>query len=193
MSNKNFFDEKIKEIAAQKNVIDLGGGGGFKKQLTKYRLLFKDNYKTVDIDPKTRPDIVGDIQNLPFLDRTVGGVICISVLEHVEDPAKAINEIYRVLENGGKALVYVPFLFPYHAKTGFYKDFFRFTRDGIEHLFRRFKNVEIVSTRRFFEMWLLMLPKIGSKLAPLGRLLDKIAPSKGNQVSGFMIYAVKYL
>ncbi len=191
MSNKNFFDEKIKEIAIQRNVIDLGGGGGFNKQLTKYQSLFKNNYKTVDIDPKTKPDIVGDIQNLPFLDETVGGIICISVLEHIEDPGKAISEIYRILENGGKALVYVPFLFPYHAKAGFYKDFFRFSRDGIEYLFRRFKNVEVVPTRQFFETWLLMLPKIGSKLAPLGRLLDKIAPSKGNQVSGFMIYAVK--
>jgi ubiquinone/menaquinone biosynthesis C-methylase UbiE len=191
MSNKNFFDEKIKEIAVQKNVIDLGGGGGFNKQLTKYQSLFKNNYRTVDIDPKTKPDIVGNIQNLPFLDGTVGGVICISVLEHVEDPAKAINEIYRILENGGKALVYVPFLFPYHAKAGFYKDFFRFSRDGIEYLFKRFKDVEIVPTRQFFEMWLLMLPKIGSKLALLGRLFDRVVPSKGNQVSGFMIYAVK--
>ena len=191
MSNKNFFDEKIKEIATQKIVIDLGGGGGFNKQLTKYQALFKNNYKTVDIDPKTKPDIVGDIQNLPILDGTVGGIICISVLEHVEDPGRAINEIYRILENGGKALIYVPFLFPYHAKAGFYKDFFRFSRDAIEYLFRRFENVEVVPTRQFFEMWLLMLPKIGPKLALLGRLLDRLVSSNGNQVSGFMIYAVK--
>ncbi len=36
-------------------------------------------------------------------------IICYHVLEHVEDDAKAISELYRVLKKGGRAIVQTPF------------------------------------------------------------------------------------
>jgi ubiquinone/menaquinone biosynthesis C-methylase UbiE len=44
-------------------------------------------------------------------------IICISVLEHVFEYDKAINEIERVLKPGGKLLLTVPFGFPHHDKV----------------------------------------------------------------------------
>lgn len=191
MASENFFEQKIREIAAEDKVVDLGGGRGFQKGLAHFKKYFKDNYISLDFDSETRPDVVGDVQDLPFKNEEFGALICISVLEHVENPQKAVDEMYRILRKGGKALVYAPFLYSYHAKEGSYQDFFRFSSDGIKYLFRKFSHLEYQPTRKFFEMWFLLFPKIGVYLAPLGRVLDKIIKSKGNQASGFNIFVIK--
>lgn len=50
-----------------------------------------------------------DITAMPFASETMDAVICIHVLEHVQDDAKAISEIYRVLKKGGFAILQVPY------------------------------------------------------------------------------------
>ncbi len=50
-----------------------------------------------------------DITTLPFEDSCMDVVIAIHVLEHVQDDAKALQEIYRVLKKGGCAILQVPY------------------------------------------------------------------------------------
>jgi len=45
---------------------------------------------------------------LPFAENTFDAILCIHVLEHVEDDRRAIAELYRVLQPGGWALISVP-------------------------------------------------------------------------------------
>lgn len=47
-----------------------------------------------------RPLVIGDVQNLPFADKTFDYVIASHVLEHVHDPAKFLNELSRVGKRG---------------------------------------------------------------------------------------------
>jgi SAM-dependent methyltransferase len=47
----------------------------------------------------------GDIKNLNFPDNSFHKVMCISVLEHIEDPVSVIPELLRVLVPGGRLLV----------------------------------------------------------------------------------------
>lgn len=59
---------------------------------------------------------VADAHELPFKDKEFDGVFCLEALEHVENPKKAISEMYRVLRPGGYTLTLVPsenFLFHY--------------------------------------------------------------------------------
>lgn len=49
-----------------------------------------------------------DIQNLPYDDNSFDLVICNHVLEHVPNDSKAMEEIYRVLDKNGKAILQVP-------------------------------------------------------------------------------------
>lgn len=49
-----------------------------------------------------------DITNIPSDSNSYDAIICIHVLEHVEDDLKAIDELYRVLKPGGWALISVP-------------------------------------------------------------------------------------
>jgi ubiquinone/menaquinone biosynthesis C-methylase UbiE len=55
-------------------------------------------------------------ENLPFKDDTFDVIHCSSVLEHVQDPPKVIDEMIRILKPGGICKIYAPnYLFPYDA------------------------------------------------------------------------------
>lgn len=50
-----------------------------------------------------------DLTNLPFDEKTFDAVLCYHVLEHIEDDKKSISEIYRVLKQGGWAILQTTF------------------------------------------------------------------------------------
>ena len=60
-------------------------------------------------------DVVGDAFALPYADDSVDAVLCWAVLEHLEFPERAVQEIFRVLRPGGQALACTPFLQAFHA------------------------------------------------------------------------------
>ena len=181
---EKFFDEKIKEIAQQKIVFDIGGSKRFNKALSPYKKYFYNcDYKTIDIDSKCELDILADAHNLPIVDNCAYGIICKSTLEHTKDPIQVVKEIYRILKKGGKCFITVPFLAPYHGN-----DYWRFTENGIKYLFRRFSKMEFCPTKYYFESVLTFL-----KIPFLGRLLDKITIKyqSGKQVGGYFIFLIK--
>lgn len=198
-----FFEEKIKKIFEEKkSVIDIGGGlrmikgkGNRYDKSREWILSYLRNvdYKVFDLVPDYNPDIIGDIQNLPFKDNSQDAIICIAVLEHVENPFKACEEIHRVLKPGGYCFIYVPFLFYYHAEKGYYRDYWRFTSDSINLLFKKFSMVEKANVRGAIATWI--------KISPLGRskFIMKIAEFADTlfckvitkQTSGYNIFLVK--
>jgi SAM-dependent methyltransferase len=90
----------------------------------------------LDIIPGDQIDIVGYAENIPCGDDSFDLIITQECLEHVKDPFKAMNEIYRVLKKGGKLYVQLPFIIGYHPGPA---DFWRFTVEGIEELVVRNK------------------------------------------------------
>lgn len=52
--------------------------------------------------------VVRDIVELPFSDGSFDGIVCSSVLEYVDDPARVLSEFARVLRAGGRLVVSVP-------------------------------------------------------------------------------------
>ena len=52
--------------------------------------------------------LVGDATSMPIVSASFDAVICIHVLEHIEEDSHAITELYRVLRPGGWAVVAVP-------------------------------------------------------------------------------------
>lgn len=185
-----FFDECIKEIAKEVLVLDLGSGEPFQKELAKYRGLFKNcKYYSLDFDAQYEPNIIGDIHYLPFKDETADAIICKAVLEHVPEPQKAVREIYRVLRKGGKTFIYAPFLFPYHGSRR-YKDYYRFTKDGIEYMFRDFTEIRMVPVRGYLGTINLFIPYT-SKNFWLTKFLDKLTSTSTTMTSGYNILAIK--
>jgi D-aspartate ligase len=67
------------------------------------------DYMGVDLEPLDGSTIRGDVTDLPLDDELFDAVLCVHVLEHVEDDRAAMGELHRVLRPGGWALVNVPY------------------------------------------------------------------------------------
>lgn len=195
-----FFREKAKKIFEEKSeVIDIGGTLGLDgarsnrvktQNLWLKAYLDRVDYKILDVVEDYAPDIVGDIHDLPFPDNSVEAIICSSIIEHVENPVKAVEEVYRVLKPGGYAYFYAPFIFYYHAEPGYYKDLYRFTYDGWEHLTRQFASREIESVHGPLATMVNLLPFFSDKVEWL-RPLDRLLRPGSRQVSGYNVFCVK--
>ena len=198
-----FFKEKCIEIfTTSKEVIDIGGtlrlntGKSSRIEKTNEWLLpyvEKVDYKIMDPVPDYNPDILGDIHNLPFADDSKEAFLCLAVLEHVENPIRAMEELYRVLIPGGKLLIYVPFLYYYHAHEGYYGDYWRFTKDSLKMLSKPFSKSETEAVRLPIET-LVRLTPFGRYKFPIlcSRQLDKLLYKGGsNQVAGYYLYLKK--
>ena len=196
-----FSKEKLKKIFTEKNhIIDIGGG--LRVESSRGNRLDKSNewleeyiknvnYKVLDKVGDYNPDIVGDIQSLPLEDNSVDAFICSAILEHVEEPQKAVKEMYRALKPGGFCFIYVPFLYYYHPMKDYYKDFYRFTKDGVGYLCRDFSKVEIQNVRGSLSTVANLIPMF-SKRTKVFDLLDKFfGKAKSKQTSGYNIFCVK--
>lgn len=94
-----------------KRILDAGCGiGSFGKfKPPKIELHGIDyNPEEVKIASKYEISVIGDIMSLPYPNEFFDGIFCHHVLEHLEDPKKAVNEFFRVLKKGGVAIAEVP-------------------------------------------------------------------------------------
>lgn len=54
------------------------------------------------------PLINGDLNKLPFRSNSIGSIVAMDVLEHLENDTNGISELYRVLRKGGNLILTVP-------------------------------------------------------------------------------------
>ena len=74
-------------------------------------------------------DVLARAEALPFRDNSFDTVVCTEVLEHTQDPFRAIRELSRLLTRDGHLLLSVPFLYPVHEAP---HDYWRLTPHGLE-------------------------------------------------------------
>lgn len=84
-----------------------------------------------DGDDRTNIHIYSPIHRIPVDSNYFDAILCIAVLEHVENPEEVVPELYRVLKPGGHLILSVPFLQPEHKVP---TDFQRYTKDGLVRL-----------------------------------------------------------
>jgi SAM-dependent methyltransferase len=127
-------DDFLRRHATDRLTLDVGCGS------SRYAGLFP-NRVAVDVSPHPELRACADAHRLPFRDGTFEVVLCTEVLEHVIDPQRVVEELYRVLKPGGTSLLTTRFCYPIHDPP---RDFYRYTRYGLEHLFKRWKIEELV-------------------------------------------------
>jgi len=115
----------LKNYSSNQKTLDVGCGDKY------YSDLFP-NCVTVDIDKQRKPDIVADVYNLPFANDEFEIILCLEVLEHLNNPTRAIFELKRVLKNGGKIILSTRFIMTLHDTPN---DFLRYTKYGLKELF----------------------------------------------------------
>ncbi len=80
-------------------------------------------------------DVTLNLHDIELADESVGCVISLDTLEHVEHPRRAVSEIHRILKDGGIAIISSVFEFPIH---GYPNDYWRFTPEGFRSLLKVF-------------------------------------------------------
>lgn len=91
----------------------------------------------IDLDPSSDADIIVDIEkkSIPLADNSVDKVVSKHLLEHVEDPIRLLEEIHRILKNGGEIFVEVPHYSSYIAHGLGHRHYFSY-----KELVQTFKN-----------------------------------------------------
>lgn len=142
-------------------------------------------------------DLSGTAYQIPVSDGSVDCVLCTDVLEHLEEPQKAIDEAFRVLKHGAHAIYTVPLFWHVHESP---RDFYRYTEYGLRYLFERsgFEVVEIKALTGFvftfgqelvyflyrlrFGGWInplwWLVPPIGHVIQAVAFLINKIDPTR---------------
>lgn len=113
------------------------------EELANLRSFFQ-GMKYVGADLRDGPgvDVVLNVHNIDLPSESVGTILCLDTLEHVEYPRKAIDELSRILKPGGMLVISSSMDFPIHD---FPYDFWRFTPDGFKSLLTPFSETFIES------------------------------------------------
>ncbi len=107
-------------------ILGISGIGNFRPLISK----------TADVLGVQYPEV--DMQNLPYKDNSFDFVISDQVIEHLEDPKKAVEELYRVLKVGGIAIHTTCLINYIHLCP---KDFWRFSSDALRYLCKDFSEI----------------------------------------------------
>lgn len=135
-ADKNYA-ELVKLLPQNAKVLVVGGsvqGDGMEE-------LFSKGFEIVSSDVSFGPytDVIFDAHDIPFRGETFDCVVIQAVLEHVVDPQRCVDEIFRVLKKGGVVYAETPFMQQVHLKQ---YDFTRFTHLGHRRLFRHFSEID---------------------------------------------------
>jgi SAM-dependent methyltransferase len=110
-------------------VLNAGAGWRDVSHLVEGELVNQDI--TYIEDERTNIHIHSPLHHIPVVSNYFDTILCIAVLEHVENPEEVVPELYRVLKPGGHLVIEVPFLQPEHKVP---TDFQRYTKDGLVRL-----------------------------------------------------------
>ncbi|MBI2024666.1 MAG: class I SAM-dependent methyltransferase [Candidatus Harrisonbacteria bacterium] len=107
--------------------------------------------------------VIGDMRKMPYPDNSFDYVYTMGTIEHIPRPQDAMEEIFRVLKPGGRAVIGVPNKYEWFGKS-LILDFFALTgikEDGYEHSYgwRQF-------TRELEDSGLRVLRKTGAYFMP---------------------------
>jgi SAM-dependent methyltransferase len=167
-------------------VLDVGGGRG-----AAHDTAWPSRARRVRVDVSTarRPDVQADAARLPVREGAIDVVVMIELLEHVPDPAAAVDEARRVLRVGGTLIASVPFVAAIHGDPS---DYFRFTEHALRHLLREFDGVRVQAIGNAYgASWALLSARSRAMrlFNPLLRRLGRKADARSPQ--GYLILATR--
>lgn len=99
-----YFQEKTNLFKDNLKVLHIAPEKWFQKKLKSLSNL---DYLSADLDSSWAMENM-DITDINYPDNTFDVILCNHVLEHIPDDHKAMQELYRVLKQGGWAILQVP-------------------------------------------------------------------------------------
>lgn len=138
-------------------LIDLGCGSAPYKD---FFLQYANTYVGIDWTNtlhNSKADLVSNLnERIELADNYADTIISLSVMEHLCEPQRFLNESYRVLKNDGTIILQVPFMWWIHEAP---HDYFRFTPHGLKYVFEKagYQDIYIQPTTGFFTMLFLKI------------------------------------
>jgi len=123
-----------KHVKVKGITLDLGCTG----KMSYYRFMDtgKGRIFMADIEKRGNATVILNLEKeLPFHNNSVDNVILFNVLEHIYNPYKVLEEIYRILKKNGKVYTSIPFMIYYHPSP---RDYNRYTKEKLERIFDGF-------------------------------------------------------
>jgi SAM-dependent methyltransferase len=93
---------------------------------------YVSEYVGVDV-ANPAAELEGTVEEIPVIDASFDLVLCTQTLEHAADPARAVQELRRVVAPSGHVLASTHGVQVYHPNP---VDLWRWTHAGLERLFR---------------------------------------------------------
>lgn len=137
------------------HLYDLGCG---EMPYKEWLLTHADRYTGVDWGGtlhQLKADIVADLNEpLPIESEVADTVISLSVMEHLREPQRFLNEANRILKRGGAMVLQVPFMWWVHEAP---HDYYRYTQYGLRYMFEKagFADIAVHAQTGFWVMWTL--------------------------------------
>ncbi len=192
-------------------LLDVGCGSAPYKNIFDVEEYIGIDIKTSGHDHKTsRVDKFYDGKEIPFSDNFFDHIFSSEVLEHVFNIDELLDEINRVLKDGGTFCFSCPFVWDEHEQP---YDFARYTSFAIEHLLKThgFQVIKLSKSTAYFETVIQMLsayvyqhvlpknkyirlfltPLLVAPINILGLLLSLILPTNKNFYHNNIVIARK--
>jgi SAM-dependent methyltransferase len=96
-----------------------------------------------------RVDIVASAYDIPVADESFDSALATEVLEHLEEPLRALKEWHRILRPDATLLVTTPFMWHLHDEP---RDFYRYSPHGLRYLIEQ-AGFEVVEIRKLGGFW----------------------------------------
>ena len=191
-------NEVFQNIEINGEILDLGGNS--KSQYYKHIAISSgSNITYADLYDKSESVINMDFtQVFPIKDKAYDNVLLMNVIEHLENYDMCINEINRILKDGGKLVGVVPFLFPVHMVPD---DFHRPTESSIHRTLKDAGFKKIIIHPIGYGRWTAAANLCGQKISfkpfalllyCLAFLLDKIDSKDNKLTKGRFAFPIGY-
>lgn len=127
---ENFVRQAAASLPTGARVLDAGAGEGFYKYLFEHTRYHAADFLKVNKD-YGKVSYICDLQMIPIAQESYDGIICTQVLEHTPEPARVVEELFRILKPGGQLWLSAPLFYQEHETP---YDFYRYTQFGFRYL-----------------------------------------------------------
>ncbi len=139
-----FLNQRLAKESLSGKTIDIGGGHDADYIQFMPR---NENVTFETFDVKAGAQIDFETESLPSLNDSYDTVIFLNVMEHIFNHQHIANEVVRIVKSGGQVIGFVPFLMWYHPD---HRDFFRYTHEALEIIFKKAGGKNITVEPIFF-------------------------------------------
>jgi ubiquinone/menaquinone biosynthesis C-methylase UbiE len=144
MGTRRWTDRQIADVASTSTglkVLEIGSGRqdmGHNAYSLVHAFPNAGEFVQSDFNPEFGHRVI-DVTDMD-VDQEFDLILCMYVLEHVFDVHAAVENMRKALKPGGRVVIAVPHLYPYHDEP---IDFWRFTEYSLRRLCRDYSAVEI--------------------------------------------------